>query len=111
MEDLETLAKLAKMASMDSGEEFSDEELLAAQEKMKLLFENTKRSAVPGIAIHFSVYLVAFIVIFGLVGFFWIQALHKSVREGAETRREAQNEGNEKEEMIGTFTTTFYITS
>jgi len=87
MEDLETLAKLAKMASMDSGEEFSDEELLAAQEKMKLLFENTKRSAVPGIAIHFSVYLVAFIVIFGLVGFFGYK-LYTSLYEKERKREE-----------------------
>jgi len=41
---------------------------------------------------------------------FWIQALHKSVREGAKTGREAQNEGNEKEEMIGDFHKTFFIT-
>lgn len=67
MEDIEQLTKMANEAMGDSGEELDPEQLAAAQEKLRLLM-NFQKSAQQGIAIHFSVYLVAFIVIFGTVG-------------------------------------------
>lgn len=65
--DIEELAKMAKETGGDSAEELSPEQLAAAQEKMRLLMNNY-RNAQQGISIHFSVYLVAFVVIFGTVG-------------------------------------------
>lgn len=66
MEDIEQLTKLAQAVD-GSSEEMDAEAVNAAQEKLKLILDNY-RSAQQGISIHYSVYLVAFIVIFGTVG-------------------------------------------
>jgi len=86
MDDIEALTKLANMAS-ESGEEFSQEDLAAAQEKMKLILDQAKRGNMPGVAVPFFVYLIGFIVIFGSVGFFGYK-LYNSLYEKERKREE-----------------------
>jgi len=85
MEDIETLTKMANEAG-EGAEEMTAEQLAAAQEKLRLLMNNYK-SAGQGISIHFSVYLVAFVIIFGTVGFFAYK-LFNSLRDKERKREE-----------------------
>jgi hypothetical protein len=80
MEDIEGIEALANMASvaekLEAGEQYASaedvlesEKLSEAQEQLRLMMENLKAARQgTGIQIHYSVYILAFVTIFSLVG-------------------------------------------